>query len=347
MSKIAFITGITGQDGSYLAELLLKKGFVVHGLIRRSSLIRTDRIDNLYYDNRYKKKFFLHYGDMTDGLNLVSLIRKINPNFIYNLAAQSHVQVSFETPEYTANSDGLGTLRLLEAIRILNITKKVKFYQASTSEMFGNSNQSKINENSKFEPVSPYGAAKLYSYWITKNYRDAYGIYASNGILFNHESPRRGETFVTKKVVRAVAQIYFDKLKFLTIGNLNAKRDWGHAKDYAFGMYQIMCQKKSDDFILSTGKSYTVRKFIEKCFKHININIIWNGKGLKEIGINQKTRKILVRVDKKFFRPNELHYLKGDSSKAKKTFGWKPNTNIDDLIKEMMNDELKLLASRD
>ncbi len=344
MSKIALITGITGQDGSYLAEILLEKKIIVHGLVRRSSLIKTDRIDNLYYNPKYKSKFFLHYGDMTDGLNLVSLVKKINPDYIFNLAAQSHVQVSFETPEYTANADGLGTLRLLEAIRILSKTKKIKFYQASTSEMFGNSEKSLINENTKFEPVSPYGSAKLYSYWITRNYRDAYGIYASNGILFNHESPRRGETFVTRKVARAVSEIYFNKSKYLVVGNLNAKRDWGHARDYAFGMYQIICQKKPADYILSTGKNYTVRKFIEKCFKFINIKIVWKGKGLKEVGINKKNKKVLVKVGKRFFRPNEVHDLRGDSSKAKKAFGWNPNTSIDDLIKEMMVEELKTLG---
>ena len=341
MSKIAFITGITGQDGSYLAELLLKKGFVVHGLIRRSSLIRTDRIDNLYYDNRYKKKFFLHYGDMTDGLNLVSLIRKINPNFIYNLAAQSHVQVSFETPEYTANSDGLGTLRLLEAIRILNITKKVKFYQASTSEMFGNSNQSKINENSKFEPVSPYGAAKLYSYWITKNYRDAYGIYASNGILFNHESPRRGETFVTKKIVRAMCQIKFGLQNKLYLGNLYSKRDWGHANDYIFAMWKILQQKKPDDFVIATGKQYSIKQFVMFVAKELKMKIGWKGTGINEKAYLLDDKKIIIECDKEYIRPLDVNTLLGDASKARKELKWKPKINVRQLVKEMVTEELK------
>ena len=344
MSKVVLITGVTGQDGSYLAELLLKKNFFVHGLIRRSSLIKTDRIDNLYYNKKYKNKFFLHYGDMTDGLSLFSLIKKIKPNLIFNLAAQSHVKVSFETPEYTANADGLGTLRILEAIRGLNLEKKVKFYQASTSEMYGNIKQTQIDEKTRFHPVSPYGTAKLYSYWITKNYRDAYGIFACNGILFNHESSRRGETFVTRKVTRGVTKIYYGKQNYLELGNLNAQRDWGHARDYAYGMYQIISQKKPDDFVLSTNKSYTVREFVEKCFKYVNIKIAWKGKGQKEVGVNKKDNKILVKVSKKFFRPNELHYLRGNSNKARKAFNWKPNSNINDLIKEMMDSELRNLS---
>ena len=344
MSKIAFITGITGQDGAYLAEILLKKKFVVHGLIRRSSLIKTDRIDHIYNNKKFKNKFFLHYGDMTDGSSLLSIIKKIQPNIIYNLAAQSHVKVSFETPEYTANADALGTLRLLEAIRILNLEKKTKFYQASTSEMYGNHGNKILNEKSFLKPVSPYGTAKLYSYWITKNYRDAFKIHASNGILFNHESPLRGETFVTRKITIAISKIYFNKLKYFTVGNLDAKRDWGHAKDYAEGMYLISTYRNAEDFVLATGKSYSVRFFIEKCFKHININIIWKGKGIKEVGLDKKTNKVLVKVNKNFFRPNELHHLKGDASKARKLLKWKSSYTIEQLIKEMMIEELKKLG---
>jgi len=344
MKKTAFITGITGQDGAYLAEILLKKKFVVHGLIRRSSLIKTDRIDHIYNNKKFKNKFFLHYGDMTDGSSLLSIIKKIQPNIIYNLAAQSHVKVSFETPEYTANADALGTLRLLEAIRILNLEKKTKFYQASTSEMYGNHGNKILNEKSFLKPVSPYGTAKLYSYWITKNYRDAFKIHASNGILFNHESPLRGETFVTRKITIAISQIYFNKLKYFTVGNLDAKRDWGHAKDYAEGMYLISTYRNAEDFVLATGKSYSVRFFIEKCFKHININIIWKGKGIKEVGLDKKTNKVLVKVNKKFFRPNELHHLKGDASKARKLLKWKSSYTIEQLIKEMMIEELKKLG---
>jgi GDPmannose 4,6-dehydratase len=344
MKKTAFITGITGQDGAYLAEILLKKKFVVHGLIRRSSLIKTDRIDHIYNNKKFKNKFFLHYGDMTDGSSLLSIIKKIQPNIIYNLAAQSHVKVSFETPEYTANADALGTLRLLEAIRILNLEKKTKFYQASTSEMYGNHGNKILNEKSFLKPVSPYGTAKLYSYWITKNYRDAFKIHASNGILFNHESPLRGETFVTRKITIAISQIYFNKLKYFTVGNLDAKRDWGHAKDYAEGMYLISTYKNAEDFVLATGKSYSVRFFIEKCFKHININIIWKGKGIKEVGLDKKTNKVLVKVNKNFFRPNELHHLKGDASKARKLLKWKSSYTIEQLIKEMMMEELKKLG---
>tara|TARA_E500000178_G_C17014509_1_gene752221 strand:- start:701 stop:1744 length:1044 start_codon:yes stop_codon:yes gene_type:complete len=344
MKKIAFITGITGQDGAYLAQILLKKKYIVHGLIRRSSLIKTDRIDVIYNNKKFRNKFFLHYGDMTDGTNLISIIKKIQPNIIYNLAAQSHVKVSFETPEYTANADALGTLRILEAIRILNLQNKTRFYQASTSEMFGNHGNKILNEKSVLKPVSPYGTAKLYSYWITKNYRDAFKIHASNGILFNHESPLRGETFVTRKITRAISQIYLNKLNYFTVGNLDAMRDWGHAKDYAEGMYLISMYKKAEDFVLATGKSYSVRFFIEKCFKFININIVWKGKGIKEIGFDKKTRKVLVRVNKRFFRPNELHHLKGDASKARKKLKWKSSYTIEHLIKEMMTEELKKLS---
>ncbi len=344
MKKIAFITGITGQDGAYLAEILLKKKYVVHGLIRRSSLIKTDRIDHIYNNKKFRNKFFLHYGDMTDGTNLISIIKKIQPNIIYNLAAQSHVKVSFETPEYTANADALGTLRLLEAIRILNFQNKTKFYQASTSEMFGNHGNKILNEQSVLKPVSPYGTAKLYSYWITRNYREAFKIHASNGILFNHESPLRGETFITRKITRAISQIYLNKLKYFTVGNLDAIRDWGHAKDYAEGMYLISTYKNAEDFVLATGKSYSVRFFIEKCFKFLNINILWKGKGVKEVGFDKKTRKVLVRVNKRFFRPNEIHHLKGDASKARKILKWKSSYTIEKLIKEMMIEELKKLS---
>ena len=281
---------------------------------------------------------------MTDGTNLISIIKKIQPNIIYNLAAQSHVKVSFETPEYTANADALGTLRLLEAIRILNFQNKTKFYQASTSEMFGNHGNKILNEQSVLKPVSPYGTAKLYSYWITRNYREAFKIHASNGILFNHESPLRGETFVTRKITRAISQIYLNKLKYFTVGNLDAIRDWGHAKDYAEGMYLISTYKNAEDFVLATGKSYSVRFFIEKCFKFLNINILWKGKGVKEVGLDKKTRKVLVRVNKRFFRPNEIHHLKGDASKARKILKWKSSYTIEKLIKEMMIEELKKLS---
>ena len=344
MKKVALITGVTGQDGSYLAEFLLKKGYFVHGIKRRSSSFNTGRIDHLYEDPLEKKtNFFLHYGDMTDATNLIRLIQKIKPNEIYNLAAQSHVLVSFETAEYTANADALGTLRILEAIRILGLEKKIRFYQASTSELYGNVKAKLQNEKTPFHPRSPYGVAKLYAYWITVNYREAYNIHASNGILFNHESPIRGETFVTKKIAKSVVKISKGLQKCLYLGNLNASRDWGHARDYVEGMWMILQQDRPDDFVFATGKTYTVRRFVENAFAQLNIKISWKGKNIKECGVDQKTGKVLVRVDPKYFRPTEVDFLKGDASKARKILGWRPKTSFYDLVKEMINYELKSL----
>ena len=341
-NKIALITGITGQDGAYLAEFLLKKGYEVHGIKRRSSSFNTSRIDNLYQDPHSEDvKFYLHYGDMTDATNLIGLMQKINPDEVYNLAAQSHVQVSFETPEYTANADGLGTLRLLEAIKLLNLTKKVKFYQASTSELYGNTSSIPQNEDTPFSPRSPYAAAKLYAYWITVNYRSAYDIFACNGILFNHESPVRGETFVTRKITRAVAAIKLGLQDKLYIGNLEAKRDWGHAKDYVEGMWMMLQQDKADDYVLATGESNTVREFIETAFLQINEVIEWKGTGVSEIGYSKNTKKELIEVDKRYFRPTEVNYLMGDSSKAQKILGWKAKIKFEELVKEMVNEDLK------
>ena len=341
-NKIALITGITGQDGAYLAEFLLKKGYEVHGIKRRSSSFNTSRIDSLYQDPHSEDiKFHLHYGDMTDATNLIGLMQKINPDEVYNLAAQSHVQVSFETPEYTANADGLGTLRLLEAIKLLNMTKKVKFYQASTSELYGNTSSLPQNEDTPFSPRSPYAAAKLYAYWITVNYRSAYDIFACNGILFNHESPVRGETFVTRKITRAVAAIKLGLQDKLYVGNLDAKRDWGHAKDYVEGMWMMLQQDKADDYVLATGESHTVREFIETAFSQINEVIEWKGTGANEIGYSKDTKKELIEVDKRYFRPAEVNYLMGDSSKAQKILGWKAKIKFEELVKEMVNEDLK------
>ena len=343
-NKIALITGITGQDGAYLAELLLSKGYEVHGIKRRSSSFNTSRLDNLYQDPHSKDvKFHLHYGDMTDATNLIGLMQKINPDEVYNLAAQSHVQVSFETPEYTANADGIGALRLLEAIRLLNMTKTVKFYQASTSELYGNSDIIPQNENTSFSPRSPYAVAKLYAYWITVNYRLAYNIFACNGILFNHESPIRGETFVTRKITRAVAAIKLGLQEKLYMGNLDAKRDWGHAKDYVKGMWLMLQQKNPDDYVLATGESHTVRDFIEKAFSEIDETIIWKGKGEDEIGLSKNSNKILIEVDKRYFRPTEVNYLLGDPTKAKNILGWEATIKFPDLVKEMVEEDLKLV----
>ena len=343
-NKIALITGITGQDGAYLAELLLSKGYEVHGIKRRSSSFNTSRLDNLYQDPHSKDvKFHLHYGDMTDATNLIGLMQKINPDEVYNLAAQSHVQVSFETPEYTANADGIGALRLLEAIKLLNMTKTVKFYQASTSELYGNSDIIPQNENTSFSPRSPYAVAKLYAYWITVNYRLAYNIFACNGILFNHESPIRGETFVTRKITRAVAAIKLGLQEKLYMGNLDAKRDWGHAKDYVKGMWLMLQQKNPDDYVLATGESHTVRDFIEKAFSEIDEIIIWRGKGENEIGLSKNSNKILIEVDKRYFRPTEVNYLLGDSTKAKKILGWEATVKFSHLVKEMVEEDLKLV----
>ena len=342
MKKIALITGVTGQDGALLSEFLLKKNYEVHGVKRRSSSFNTARIDHLYKDPKETKtNFFLHHGDLTDATNLIRLLKEVKPTEIYNLAAQSHVHVSFETPEYTANSDALGTLRLLEGIRLLGLEKKIKFYQASTSELYGKVSVKLQNETTPFYPRSPYGVAKLYSYWITKNYREAYNIFASNGILFNHESSIRGETFVSRKIARAVAAIVNKKQKYLYLGNLNAKRDWGHAKDFVEGMWKIMQHKKPDDFVLATSKAYSVKDFVELAFSFVDIKIEWSGSGLKEIGKNSKNGNTLVKIDSMYFRPAEVDYLRGDYSKAKKILGWKPKISFKELVKEMVEKELQ------
>lgn len=343
MKKTALITGITGQDGAYLAEFLLKKDYIVHGIKRRSSLFNTDRIDHLYQDPHEKKvNLFLHYGDMTDATNILKIIQDTQPDEIYNLAAQSHVMVSFETPEYTANSDGLGVLRMLEAIRILKLEKKTKFYQASTSELYGKVQAIPQNEETPFYPRSPYGVAKLYAYWIIKNYREAYNLFACNGILFNHESPVRGETFVTRKITRAAAKIKLGMQQKLFVGNLDAKRDWGHARDYVEGMWLMLQQKTAEDFVLATGKTTAVRDFIEMAFGELNIKINWKGKGVNEKGINSKTGETIVQIDPKYFRPTEVDLLIGDASKAKKILGWKPKCDLNELIKEMVTSDMKL-----
>lgn len=333
--KKALITGITGQDGSYLAELLLKKEYEVHGIIRRSSSFNTGRIDHIFNH----QNLHLHYGDITDTSNLHNLLKKITPNEIYNLAAQSHVKVSFEIPDYTGQVDALGTLRILEAMRELEIESK--FYQASTSELFGKVQEIPQNENTPFYPRSPYGVAKLYGYWIIKNYREAYDIFACNGILFNHESPRRGGNFVTKKITNAVSKIIKGDLKFFQIGNLDAKRDWGYAPEYVNGMWLILQQDKPDDYVFATGKTSTVRKFIELSFKYVDIDIIWDGKGIDEVGRNKLNGEALVTVDPRYFRPTEVDLLQGDASKAKKVLGWEAKTSVEELVKIMMENELK------
>ena len=343
MKKIALITGITGQDGSYLAEFLLKKNYVVHGLIRKSSTFNTKRIDHIYVDPHNKTNFFLHYGDLTDTNSVYNIIHKIRPDEIYNLGAQSHVGVSFENPEYTSEVSGIGTLRLLEAIRFLKI-KNVKFYQASTSELFGETYGKNIfSEKSKFHPKSPYGVAKLYSYWITSVYRESYGIFASNGILFNHESPRRGETFVTRKITRFLAKKKLGSKDTLYLGNLNAKRDWGHAKDYTEMQWRILQQKKPNDFVVATGQAFSVRQFVEIASKYLNLKIYWQGKGLNEVGYLKKGSKkeIIIRVDKNYFRPNEVEYLRGDARKAFKLLKFKPKYTFKDLVKDMIESDLK------
>jgi len=342
--KIALIIGVTGQDGSLLADFLIKKNYKVIGLKRRSSSFNTERIDHLYAGNQIPNNFEPYYGDLTDSTNLIRIIKSTKPDEIYNLGAQSHVHTSFETPEYTANTDALGTLRVLEAIRILNLDKKTKFYQASTSEIFGNS-KAPQNEKTVFKPESPYGTAKLYGYWITKNYRKAYSMFACNGILFNHEGPRRGETFVTRKITRAVAEIYLNKRKIFFLGNLDAKRDWGYAKDYVESMWLMLQQKKPDDYVIATGKSYTVRQFVEKCFKIIGIDVGWRGKGLNEIGYNKATKNLLIKIDKNYFRPNEVHDLRGDPKKAKKILKWAPKTSLDQMVKEMVLHDIEKLKN--
>ncbi len=343
MSKVALITGVTGQDGAYLAELLLGKGYIVHGIKRRSSMFNTGRIDHLYKDQHEKKvNFFLHYGDLTDSTSLIRIIQETQPDEIYNLAAQSHVKVSFETPEYTANADAIGTLRILEAIRILKMEGKTRFYQASTSEMYGYVQEIPQKETTPFYPRSPYGVAKVYGFWITKNYREAYGIYACNGILFNHESPIRGETFVTRKITRAAAKIHLGLQEKLFLGNLNAERDWGHAKDYVEGMWMMMQQKEADDYVLATGKKITVRKFVELAFAEVGITMKWEGKDENEKGINVATGKTVVEVDPNYFRPTEVELLIGDASKAKKHFGWEPKHTLEQLVSEMVASDVKL-----
>jgi GDPmannose 4,6-dehydratase len=343
MKKKALITGITGQDGSLLAKFLLKKNYIVHGIKRRSSSFNTGRIDDVYKDFHEKNvKLFLHYGDLTDSSSIISLIKNIKPDEIYNLGAQSHVKVSFETPEYTANSDAIGALRILEAIRILNLQKKVRFYQASTSEMFGNA-KTPQSEETPFAPVSPYGTAKLYAHFITKNYREAYGIFASSGILFNHESSSRGETFVTRKIIIGAIKILMKKQKKLFLGNLDAIRDWGHAEDYVRGMWLILQHNKPDDFVLATGKSYSIRRFVEIVFAKLGIKIIWSGRGLNEKGINKETKEEVILIDKNYFRPNEVNNLRGNYSKAKKILKWKPQISFNQLIDNMIKDEIKKL----
>ncbi len=338
--KTALITGVTGQDGSYLTDFLLKKNYRVIGVKRRSSSFNTKRIDHVYNSVKQAKNFIPYYGDLTDSSNLLRIVQATKPDEIYNLGAQSQVHTSFEIPEYSANADALGTLRLLEAIRILKLQNKTKFYQASTSEIFGNTDIPQ-NEKTPFKPRSPYAISKLYAFWTTVNYRDAYKIFAVNGILFNHESPRRGETFVSRKITRAVAEIFRKKRKFFTLGNLDAKRDWGFARDYVESMWLMLRAKKPSDYVIATGKSRTVKEFVEEAFKFINIKIAWRGKGLKEVGYNKKNGNILVKVDPVYFRPTEINELRGDASKAKKQLNWKPKTNFKDLVKEMMISDLK------
>ena len=342
MKKVALITGITGQDGAYLADLLLKKDYLVHGIKRRSSSFNTARIDHLYQDPHIdKRNFVLHHGDLTDSTNMIRIIQEIQPDEIYNLAAQSHVMVSFETPEYTANADALGTLRILEAIRLLDLSDKTRFYQASTSELYGMVQEVPQNEKTPFYPRSPYGVAKLYAYWITVNYREAYNIFACNGILFNHESPIRGETFVTRKITRAAARISLGVQERLYLGNLDSKRDWGHAVDYVEGMWKIMQHDKPDDFVLATGISTSIRDFTTQAFSEVGITLEWSGSGVDEIGKNAQTGKLLVSVDPTYFRPTEVDILIGDASKAKEKLGWSPTCDLNQLISEMISSDLE------
>jgi GDPmannose 4,6-dehydratase len=340
--RVALITGVTGQDGAYLAQLLLSKGYIVHGVKRRSSSFNTARVDDLYIDpHEQKTRFFMHYGDLTDATNLIRLVQEHRPDEIYNLAAQSHVQVSFETPEYTANADALGTLRLLEAIRILKMEDTVRFYQASTSELYGKVQEVPQKETTPFYPRSPYAAAKLYAYWITVNYREAYGMHASNGILFNHEGPTRGETFVTRKITRAVAAIEKGLQSKLYLGNLDALRDWGHARDFVEGMWMILQQERPDDYVLATGEMHSVREFVELAFAHVGRTIAWRGTGVDEAGIDAKTGVELVRIDTRYFRPTEVEQLLGDPTKARTKLGWKHKIAFKDLVTEMVDSDLK------
>jgi GDPmannose 4,6-dehydratase len=345
MAKVALITGVTGQDGAYLAELLLGKGYMVHGIKRRSSSFNTARIDHIYQDPHIPDTHFqIHYGDMTDSTNLMRIIQSVQPDEIYNLAAQSHVQVSFETPEYTANADATGALRILEAIRILGLTEKTRFYQASTSELYGKVQEIPQTEKTPFYPRSPYGVAKLYAYWITVNYREAYGIHASNGILFNHESPIRGETFVTRKITRAVASIHLGVQKTLYIGNLDSQRDWGHARDYVEGMWRIVQQLEPDDYILATGETHSVRAFIELAFSKVDRQIEWQGEGVDELGIDVRNGHTLVQVDPRYFRPTEVDLLLGDPSKARRVLGWHHRVTFPELVSEMVKADLEIIA---
>ncbi|HWK14966.1 MAG TPA: GDP-mannose 4,6-dehydratase [Rhizobiaceae bacterium] len=342
--KVALITGVTGQDGAYLARLLLEKGYIVHGVKRRSSSFNSERIDGIYVDpHESDARFFLHYGDLTDSTNLIRLVQETQPTEIYNLAAQSHVQVSFETPEYTGNSDALGTLRILEAIRILGLDKTVRFYQASTSELYGKVQEVPQRETTPFYPRSPYAAAKLYAYWITVNYREAYGMFASNGILFNHEGPTRGETFVTRKITRAVAGIQAGLQETLYLGNLDAKRDWGHARDYVEGMWRILQHSEADDFVLATGETHPVREFVELAFAAVGRQIVWEGKGVDEVGRDAKSGAVLVRIDPRYFRPTEVDLLIGDPAKAKAKLGWSHTTSFPDLVSEMVRSDVALI----
>jgi len=344
-APVALITGVTGQDGAYLADLLIRKGYVVHGIKRRSSSFNTSRVDDLVdRQSRTGLPFLLHYGDLTDSMSLVRLIQSVQPTEIYNLGAQSHVKVSFETPEYTANADGTGALRLLEALRILGVERSVRFYQASTSELYG-STPPPQNESTPFHPRSPYAVAKLYAYWIVVNYREAYGVHASNGILFNHESPLRGETFVTRKITRAVAAIAHGDQNELFLGNLEARRDWGHAADYVEGMWMMLQRDVSDDFVLATGEAHSVREFAELAFREIGVDLVWQGKGLEEQGIDAKTGVTRIRIDPRYFRPAEVDYLLGDPSKAHRLLGWKHRTSFEQLVREMVQVDLQLATS--
>jgi len=341
--KKAIITGVTGQDGSYLAEFLLKKGYEVHGLVRRTSTLNRQRLSSIFQSSyMHHEHFFLHYGDMTDSSSLLKIVGEVKPDEIYNLAAQSHVRVSFEIPEYTAQSDAVGLLRLLEAVKTLEL-KKTRIYQASTSELYGNSDRHPQNEKTPFRPVSPYGAAKLYAFWIASSYRESYKMFISNGILFNHESPRRGENFVTRKITKGVAEIKEGKLDRLHLGNIDTKRDWGYAPDYVEAMWQVLQQRKPDDYVIATGESHSVREFIELAFKQVGIAIRWEGKGTDEKGIDKKTGKILVAIDPKYFRPAELYLLEGDASKAKKELGWEPKVTFKQLVRLMVDEDLKMI----
>ena len=343
--KIALITGITGQDGAYLAEFLIKKGYIVHGIRRRSSSFNTSRIDHLYSDSKIKEKsLFLHYGDLTDGQSISNIIKNSNPNEVYNLAAQSHVHVSFEIPEYTANADAIGTLRILESLKSLGL-KKTKFYQASTSELYGEVLENIQNEDTPFNPQSPYAIAKLYSFWITKNYRKSYNMFATNGILFNHESPIRGETFVTRKITRALSRIKLGMEECLYLGNINAQRDWGHAKDYAKAQWLIMQHEKPEDFVIATGVMHSVKDFVTLAANYLDLDIEWHGDGLDEVGINKKDGSKIVRIDKRYFRPSEVNKLKGDASKARKLLGWKPEVSFEELVKEMIENDFNIASN--